>query len=164
MSEQFEFINENEISHLFHSYLQEMNVGDAFDQILDDVLDEEFSEAETLYVVQEILMPEVICLFAEKYTALDETYGYESSEDNLNPIFETYRAVERLSGIGFVSAAMRPDYRIARRTAYGRPFCAAWPRLDAAKTSLPVSAATAIIARSGPICRPPIRHVWHRKA
>jgi hypothetical protein len=67
MSEQFEFINENEISHLFHSYLQEMNVGDAFDQILDDVLDEEFSEAETLYVVQEILMPEVICLVAEIY-------------------------------------------------------------------------------------------------
>jgi hypothetical protein len=60
MSNQFQFINENEISHLFQSYLQEMNVGIAFDQIIDDVLDEEFSEAETLYVVHEILMPEVV--------------------------------------------------------------------------------------------------------
>jgi hypothetical protein len=58
---------ENEISHLFQSYLQEMKVGIAFDQILGHLLDEEFSDAETDYVVHEILMPEVVCLFANKY-------------------------------------------------------------------------------------------------
>jgi hypothetical protein len=90
---------ENKISHLFQSYLQEMKIGIAFDQILGHLLDEEFSDGETDYLVHEILMPEVVCLFAEKYSELDEVYGYDSSsEDNLNSVFETFCKFEGLPG------------------------------------------------------------------
>src|ERR1700720_3703603 len=53
MSEQFEFVNEDLVSRRFHSYLEEMNIQDAFEQIFDDLINEDLSEAETDYVVHE---------------------------------------------------------------------------------------------------------------
>ena len=75
-----------------------MNIQDAFEQIFDDLINEDLSEAETDYVVHEILMPELVILFAEKYDALDSAYDYDPSEDNLNAIFETFCAAKHLSG------------------------------------------------------------------
>ena len=45
MSNQFEFIDENEICNLFQSVLQEIKAGDAFDQILDELNNEELAAA-----------------------------------------------------------------------------------------------------------------------
>jgi hypothetical protein len=100
MSEQFEFINENLVSRRFHSYLEEMNIQDAFEQIFDDLINEDLSEAETDYVVHEILMPELVILFAEKYDALDSAYDYVYSEDNLNASFECF------NGTGAINSSL----------------------------------------------------------
>jgi hypothetical protein len=98
MSEQFEFINENEIVQRFHSYLQEdLKVVDAMEMLLRDCANEDLSEEEIIHVVGGILIPEIAIRFAEKYDTLTNCFDYDPSEDNLNAIFEIFTASEGLS-------------------------------------------------------------------
>jgi hypothetical protein len=67
-------LNETATLDLFYDHLDEMKMGDACVQILND---EQFTEAEQEQVFGEILIPAAIVSFAEKY----ESIGDDSGED-----------------------------------------------------------------------------------
>ena len=82
-------LNEYAVIDLFYDHLDEMKMGEAFGQILND---EQFNEAEQEQVFGEILIPAAIVTFAEKYDAI----GDESGED-LQNIFDAFCQFEHIS-------------------------------------------------------------------
>jgi hypothetical protein len=96
MSTQFE-LNEAEILHRFHEYLEELNNAQAATEaLLDDCRDPDMNVASCLYVLENIIVPEIMLSFAERFLELDNCYDYDPSEDSLNSILEIFCAKEKL--------------------------------------------------------------------
>jgi hypothetical protein len=86
-------LNENALLRRFHSYLSEgLKVQDAVEMMLDEA----DMTVEKVLAVQDVLIPEIIILFAEKYDQLTNVYDYDSIDDDINLIFETFLRFEGL--------------------------------------------------------------------
>ena len=98
-------INENEtaIVSRFYEYYDDFNASDSIDALLEDCVDLEFSPDEIEYVVEELLVPELLFLFAEKYF---NCYDYNEEED-LNEIFQQFCINEGVGGLANQSAEER---------------------------------------------------------
>jgi hypothetical protein len=90
-------INENEVIHRFNEYLQELNVQDAAECLLEDCENEDLTEDDLEHVINQILIPEIVARFADRFSELDNCYDYEPEEDNLNSIWKAFVAFEGLS-------------------------------------------------------------------
>ena len=70
-------LNESAILHLFYDHLDEMRMGEACVQILND---EQFSEEDQQQVLGELLLPQLILAFAKKYNSLRDDDGSDLPE------------------------------------------------------------------------------------
>jgi hypothetical protein len=88
-------INDNEVVDRFNLYLyEEMNVQQAFEQVLHDAIEEQLSKSELEEVVYGCLIPRILCHFAEYYSRMDNCYDNNSDPNN---VFHTYVAFNDIS-------------------------------------------------------------------
>ncbi len=81
-------INEDAVVELFRGYSKSLNVQEAFETFLQDIIDEDvLSEGELEYVIEDVLIPEMVVSFAKHYVSMNECYGYEHDP---NEVFHTY--------------------------------------------------------------------------
>jgi hypothetical protein len=86
-------LNENALLHRFHSYLSEgLKIQDAVEMMLNEA----DMTVEKVLAVQDVLIPEIVILFAEKYDQLTNVYDYDSIDDDINLIFESFLRFEGL--------------------------------------------------------------------
>jgi hypothetical protein len=73
-------INEDTVLERFQAYLQDANkIGNALEMIIDDAVSESLSEGQALYIVENLILPQIVVRFALHLNDLNEMYGYEHS-------------------------------------------------------------------------------------
>ena len=81
-------LNVEEVLNRFDRYLGEMNLANAFEAMVEDAENEQFTDDEIKEMSEEIIIPTIIVMFAEKYSQMDNCYDYSPDADNLISIFQ----------------------------------------------------------------------------
>jgi len=92
-------INEPEVVTRFQIYLEDANIHTAVSMIVDDC--DGFSEEEIEYVIDDILIPSVVCRFAEHYNGIARLHN---SDPNPISVFETFCTFEGIADTNLANA------------------------------------------------------------
>ena len=134
-------LNEQVIPEYYSDLLTEMKIGDAIVQILND--DDQFAEAEAEQVFGEILLPQIVVTFADKYDSLSDDDG-----EDLQKYFEAFLQFEHIpQELGNVVAASINE--LAKEDEDGVMSVSDWETLSDKERILKVKAFLKAITNSG---------------